>query len=188
MERAGGIILPGVGAFGDAMSALRRLGLVTVLKDFAATGKPLFGICLGMQLVMSESYEFGHHEGLDLVRGKVIPFPEPTENGHKLKVPHVGWNGIRCPEGDGASECAWSGSLLAGVSPGAYQYFVHSFIVQPMDPAVRLAETRYGDIAFCSALRCGGVIAVQFHPERSGPDGLRIYRNFARFFKSRDSA
>ena len=180
LKSAGAVILPGVGAFGDAMKALRHRGLVTAIRDLAASGKPLFGICLGMQLVMSESYEFGHHEGLDLIKGKVVQLPDPAENGNRLKVPHVGWNRVLRPARNGSVDGQWTDSVLAGLEAGTFQYFVHSFIAQPAESELVLGETRYGDVTFCSVLHQGSVTAVQFHPERSGPAGLHIYRNFAK--------
>jgi len=175
---ADAVILPGVGAFGDAMNALRQRDLIGVIKDLAAAGKPLFGVCLGMQLMMSESLEFGHHEGLGLVPGKVVRLPDPSENERALKIPQVGWNRIS-PSPNNYSPTAWNETLLQGLPTGAYQYFVHSFIAQPADPSVILAETQYGNVTFSSAVRYGSVTAVQFHPERSGPAGLSIYRNLA---------
>lgn len=165
---AAAVILPGVGAFGDAMATLTQLGLVGTLRDLAASGKPMIGICLGMQLLMSESHEFGRHRGLGIVEGEVVRF----DCG--LKVPQVGWNRIH-RNGDGS----WDGSWLDGIQDGEHMYFVHSFYVKPADPRVTLSRTRYGSIDFCSSLRQGNVLACQFHPERSGPQGIHMYRNIA---------
>lgn len=169
---ADAVILPGVGAFGDAMETLHRLDLVTVLQDIAVSPKPLVGVCLGVQLLMTESYEFGHHKGLGIIEGPVTRFDHPKEDGHELKVPQICWNRIygRAP---------WKGTLLDGVADGEYVYFVHSYYVQPRNPDVVLSTTRYGHIDFCSSLRKGNVFACQFHPERSGAQGLRMYRNLA---------
>lgn len=172
---ADAVILPGVGAFGDAMANLRRLDLVEPLRDIAQSAKPLVGICLGMQLVMSESFEFGRYEGLGLVKGPVVRFEEPTEGGRTLKVPQVGWNRVFPARAGG-----WKGTLLEGVGEGEYMYFVHSFYAKPEDGAVVLSTSDYGHIEFCSALSRGNVTAFQFHPERSGPAGLRVYANLAR--------
>lgn len=178
---ADAVILPGVGAFGDAMEALRRRDLVTVLKDVAARGRPLLGICLGLQLLLSESSEFGRHSGLDLVEGTVVAFPAPKERGRKLKIPQVGWNQLRYPaSGSQHGGLAWQRSYLRGLKEGDYMYFVHSFIVQPQDPEQVLSVSRYGDVEFCSSLRSGNIFGCQFHPERSGPLGLRLYHNLAR--------
>lgn len=154
VKRALGVILPGVGAFGDAMASLRERGLVEPLREAALT-KPFLGICLGMQLLMTKSYEFGEHEGLNVIEGEVLRL-------QSRKVPQVGWN-------------------LAG---DVYYYFVHSFYVKPADPKVVLTTTRYGDTEFCSSLQKGFVTACQFHPERSGLKGLLVYQNFARRIQS----
>lgn len=173
------VILPGVGAFGDAMHSLRDLGLVETLREIAAAGTPVIGICLGLQLFMSVSYEFGRHEGLGLIEGPVVRFDEPRdEQRGTLKVPQVGWNRILPPSG-AASGC-WDDSPLAGLSAGEYMYFVHSFYARPDDPQVVLSTSQYGNVAFCSSLRRGNVVAFQFHPERSGVQGLHIYENLRR--------
>jgi imidazole glycerol-phosphate synthase subunit HisH len=169
---ADAVILPGVGAFGDAMATLRQLDLVSVLKDCAAAGKPFMGICLGVQLLMTESYEFGRHKGLDLVEGDVVRFQDPREGGRILKVPHTGWNTLEAP-----ATTDWRGTLLDGINHGSYMYFVHSYLVRPADEAVVLSQTTHGDVTFCSTLRKGSIFACQYHPERSGPSGLRIYQN-----------
>ncbi|MGE4505766.1 MAG: imidazole glycerol phosphate synthase subunit HisH [Desulfovibrionaceae bacterium] len=171
---ADAVILPGVGAFGDAMQTLRELDLVHVLKDVAQRGTPLYGICLGLQLLMETSEEFGAHEGLGILKGTVVSLGSPREGGRTLKVPQVGWNSITPPEGRG-----FEGSPLACVSPGERFYFVHSFVVVPQDPEVVCSLTKYGDVEFCSSVRYGNVFACQFHPERSGARGLAVYRHIA---------
>jgi glutamine amidotransferase len=176
IANARSVILPGVGAYGDAMATLHRLDLVSVLRDFAASGKPLIGICLGVQLLMTESFEFGHHQGLDLITGQVVPFDHPREGDRALKVPQIGWNRI-CRAGQARWEAP--GSLLNDIDDGEYMYFVHSYIVQPQDPDVILSTSRYGQIEFCSSLQRGNVFACQFHPERSSNAGLRMYQNLA---------
>ena len=176
LVRSDFIILPGVGAFGDAMANLDELGLIEPIKEAAAGGKPVAGICLGMQLMMSESGEFGSHPGLDLIPGKVVRFKEPREDGRTLKVPQVGWNRVQPPSG----EKDWQDTPLQGVRPGEFMYFVHSYYAVPDDQAAVLAKTAYGSIEFCSAVRKGNIFACQFHPEKSGPAGLGIYRNLAR--------
>jgi glutamine amidotransferase len=179
--RASAIILPGVGAFGVAMENLRNLGLVDVLKEAVAEGKPLLGICLGMQLLMTESREFGHHQGLGIIQGDVAKLPEGMSGGCRLKVPQVGWNGIHSVPGDLGGDgrgSHWGGTVLQGLADGEYQYFVHSFYCRPVDRAV-LSRTQYGLFQFCSAVRQNNVQGCQFHPERSGPQGLQVYKNFA---------
>ena len=170
------VILPGVGAFGDAMACLERQDLVSPLRDVAASGKPLVGICLGLQLMMSESHEFGIHKGLGLFEGPVVRFDQPRGPEGILKVPQVGWNRIYRPVRD---VDPWTHTPLQELADGEYLYFVHSYYAQPVDPAVGLTVTRYGHIEFFSGLRKGNVYAFQFHPERSGPRGLQIYRNLA---------
>lgn len=174
VESADGIILPGVGAFGDAMQSLQRLGLVEVLHRVVHQGKPLLGICLGMQLLMTESEEFGLHQGLNLLNGRVVRFDCPRhDDGRILKVPQVGWNRI-VP----APQIDWKGTFLEGLTADTDMYFVHSYYIVPRDPSVILAVSRYGQIEFASAIRSGNLFACQFHPEKSGPSGIRIYRRF----------
>lgn len=174
------VILPGVGAYEDAMIALNESGLSKVLHEVAERGVPLVGVCLGLQLLMTESFEFGHHLGLGLIEGQVLPFEKPqAADGRILKVPQVCWNRIHQP-----SPGLWDDSFLADVDEDEYMYFVHSFYVKPASEDVVLATTTYGDVAFCSSLRRGNVFATQFHPERSGPQGLRVYENIAAYCKS----
>jgi imidazole glycerol-phosphate synthase subunit HisH len=177
VANARAIILPGIGAFGDAMAALHQLRLVDLLRTMAADGVPVVGVCLGMQLLMEQSHEFGSHEGLGLVKGTVeamAPLVAPA------KTPHVGWSGISRPRraaGEGSDP--WTGTLLEGVRDGCGMYFVHSFRVVPASPSAALAVSRYGGIEFCAAITVGAMTGFQFHPERSGPEGLQIYRNLA---------
>ncbi|MCS7158903.1 MAG: imidazole glycerol phosphate synthase subunit HisH [Gemmatales bacterium] len=179
---ADAVILPGVGAFGDAMDCLRQRDLVRPLQDIAQSGKFLIGICLGQQLLMTESFEFGRHRGLNIIEGPVVRFENPMGPSGPLKVPQVGWNRIYRPDylkQHLAGDC-WHHSPLENLRDGEYMYFVHSYYAQPADPSVVLSVTRYGHIEFCSSLRRGNVMAFQFHPERSGPAGIHIYRNLAR--------
>jgi imidazole glycerol-phosphate synthase subunit HisH len=174
------VILPGVGAYEDAMIALNESGLSKVLHEVAERGTPLVGVCLGLQLLMTESFEFGHHLGLGLIEGQVLPFDKPQDkSGRILKVPQVCWNRIHQPV-----SMHWDDSFLAGVDDDEYMYFVHSFYVKPASEDVVLATTSYGDVEFCSSLRRGNIFATQFHPERSGPQGLRVYENIAAYCKS----
>ena len=172
---ADAVILPGVGAYGDAMLTLHRLDLVNVLRDIAESPKPLVGICLGLQLLMTESYEFGHHKGLGIIEGQVVRFDAPKEKERILKVPQIGWNRIFLP----ANGLRWHGTLLDGIDEGEYMYFVHSYTVQPQDSHVILSNSRYGHIEFCSSIQHHNVFACQFHPERSGPGGMKLYHNLA---------
>ena len=135
--------------------------------------KPIFGICLGMQIVFDESHEFGHHEGIGLIKGKVLRLPE-SASGKRLKVPQIGWHAIYPPQ----ENERWAETPLKHVKPGAYMHFVHSYYVVPEDQEMTVAKTTYGDFAFCSAVARGNLLACQFHPERSGPVGIGIYKSF----------
>ncbi|MBI4199956.1 MAG: imidazole glycerol phosphate synthase subunit HisH [Chloroflexi bacterium] len=164
------VILPGVGAFGDAMASLRRLDLTGVIRDIALSAKPLLGICLGMQLLMTESCEFGRHQGLGIITGTVERLQSSDKGGRRLKVPQVGWNHIwRVRE--------WTGTPLGGLGDGDFMYFVHSYYVSPADTGMILSVSRYGVTQFCSSLQRRNIFACQFHPERSGQPALRIYHN-----------
>lgn len=158
------VILPGVGAFGAAMANLERLGLVEPVKKAALSGKPFLGICLGMQLLLSESDEMGLFRGLDLVPGRVVRFNIDSS----LKVPHMGWNALKME-----NPC----KLLDGVKEGSQVYFVHSFYPVPSDEFVA-ATSEYG-IRFCAVIARDNIFATQFHPEKSGVIGLRMLQNFA---------
>ncbi|HKC64013.1 MAG TPA: imidazole glycerol phosphate synthase subunit HisH, partial [Pyrinomonadaceae bacterium] len=180
IQNADAVILPGIGAFGDAMATLARLDLIEVLRDVAASGKPLIGICLGLQLLMTESFEFGRHKGLGIIEGQVVRFDNPVEDSRRLKVPQVGWNRIYQADYNGnGKDSAWNDSPLAEVADGEFMYFVHSYIVQPENRNVVLSLSRYGQIEFCSSINARNIFACQFHPERSGQEGLKIYRNMA---------
>ena len=157
------LILPGVGAFGDAMQNLARNGLDDAIRTAVRAGKPLLGLCLGLQLLFSKSEEFGRHEGLDLIPGVVRRFDDST-----LRVPHVGWNQI---------ESARPDPLLNNIPDGSYFYFVHSFFVEPVRPEDVLAWTSYGR-SFCSIASRDKVRGAQFHPEKSQEMGKRLLRNF----------
>jgi imidazole glycerol-phosphate synthase subunit HisH len=178
LSTADGVILPGVGAFGDAMNSLDRLELVPVLRDVATSGVPLLAICLGAQLLLETSEEFGRHDGLGVIPGRVVSLGQPLEDDKRLKVPHVGWNRVY-PSANGEGNEAWHGTLMEEQSRGEFMYFVHSFMLQPDDAHVVLAESVYGDLRFCSGMAWDNVTALQFHPERSGQQGLRIYERFA---------
>jgi len=188
------VILPGVGAFGDAMQSLRGLDLIGPLRDAATSGKPLMGICLGLQLLMTESFEFGNHRGLNIIEGQVVRFQDPQEGDKILKVPHVGWNGIFRPPGarDGggliAGETdAWKNTPLECIHDGELMYFVHSFYVVPERDNVISSVSRYGDHEFCSSLMAESVFGSQFHPERSGPEGLKMYNSFRKLIIRRQN-
>ena len=173
---AAGIILPGVGAFGDAMANLKKLDLIVALRDYVTMGRPLMGICMGMQLLMGHSEEFGFHEGLGIIEGAVVRFPDQDNYGQILKVPQVGWNRIFIP--DGKNENFWAASPLNDIANGEFMYFVHSFYVKPVAADVALSVSTYKGVTYCSALQKEGIFATQFHPERSAQNGLQIYKNW----------
>jgi glutamine amidotransferase len=177
IERAEALVLPGVGAFGDAMRNLRANGLVQPLLAVVDAGKPVLGICLGMQLLFEESEELGIHRGLGLLPGRVRRFPFGSRAASTLgpsrpmsKVPHIGWNQIRIRRAH---------PLLEGVPDGSFAYFVHSYYVEPGHPSPVVAETDYG-LDFASVVGRGNRMGIQFHPEKSQAVGLRILANFAR--------
>ncbi len=163
------VVLPGVGAFPDCMRNLEQGGFVEPILKVLNDGRPFLGICLGLQLLFTESEEFGVHKGLDVIPGRVVRFPEGmTEDEEELKVPHMGWNQVsikRCPP------------VFNGISEGTNFYFVHSYYVQPEDPSVIATTTNYG-IEFCSSIWKDNIVATQFHPEKSQEKGLAILRNF----------
>lgn len=165
------LVLPGVGAFADAMRELAARGLVEPVKAHAATGRPFMGICVGMQLLLAESTEFGRHAGLGIIPGTVEKIPDAG-----VKVPHVGWNAITPPHAG-----AWRGSPLEDIdaeTPAPMVYFVHSYNAVPTNEDDRLADAAYGNVRVCAAVRRGNVVGFQFHPEKSGPVGLRVLSRF----------
>ena len=169
-------ILPGVGAFGNAMHNLGKLDLISPIKDFIASGKPFMGICLGLQLLFTESTEFGAARGLDVIEGQVVKFPSETPGGDKIKVPHMGWNQMIRPQ-DAA--CVWGSTPLRRIVQGEYMYFVHSFYVVPEDKGAVLCTTQYQGISFCSGVLRDNIFAVQFHPEKSAREGIKVYSDWA---------
>ncbi len=170
------LILPGVGAFGKGIENLTERGLVGPIKEAVASGKTLLGICLGMQLLMTEGEEFGVHAGLDMVKGMVRRFTEPNSDGPYFKIPHVGWDKLNLPASSKGNP--WEGTIFNGLREEVFVYFVHSYIVVPDSPSDILAETVYGNDRFCSALRQDNLYGCQFHPELSGEVGLQIIRDF----------
>lgn len=168
------VVLPGVGAFADGMTELRRQGLDTVVREVAARGIPLLGICLGMQMLLDESDEFGTTTGLGLISGRVVPVPSATADGHPQKIPHIGWNALVLPRG----RESWEGTLLQELKPGEAVYFVHSFMASPTDPGHRIADCLYGNMPVSAAVERNNVYGCQFHPEKSGEVGLRVLKSF----------
>ena len=159
------MVLPGVGAFRDAISELKKQDMVGPIRDHVAAGRPFLGICLGLQLLFDVGYEDGEWEGLGIVPGKVVRFEDQPD----LKIPHMGWNSL---------EFAHESPLLTGIEPGSHFYFVHSYYVAPDDDSVVLARSEHGT-KFCAAISRGNLFATQFHPEKSQTDGLRLLKNFA---------
>ena len=168
------VILPGVGAFSAGMAALKTQSLDEVIKQVASSGKPLLGICLGMQMLMEESEEFGLTTGLGLVQGRVIEIPSTTPDGIPLKRPHIGWNDLLLP----LHAHDWNASILQYVDVRESMYFVHSFMAVPTDILDRLADCRYGNILISACIKHGNVTGCQFHPEKSGEAGLQILKSF----------
>lgn len=167
------LILPGMGAFGVAMDQLNKSGLTGSIKEYANSGKPLLGVCLGLQLLFDYSEEFGHHEGLGLVRGKVLRFPD-TVNGTKVKIPNIGWSGIMP-----YNNTRWDNSPLKDVpKEDCKMYFVHSYYVLPDNENDMLSRTNYLGFDYTSSVASSNIYGVQFHPEKSGEPGLTIYKNF----------
>lgn len=178
LSAAEAVILPGVGAFGDAMKTLKERDLIGPLKEVAESGKVLLGVCLGMQLLMESSEEFRDQRGLGLVEGHTLRFSPVSLDNRKVKVPQIGWNRIRRPE-----PRRWDGTPLQSLDDGAFMYFLHSYLVQPKDERVTLARTTYAGVDYCSALRQDNIYGFQFHPERSGRGGLRVYEWLATALK-----
>lgn len=167
------LVLPGVGAFADGMLGLTELGLVEPIKTFAARDRPFLGICLGMQLMLDESEEFGANEGLGLIPGKVVAIPAVGSNGAPHKIPHIGWNEICAPAG-----ISWEESILKNTPENSSFYFVHSFTAVPALPEHRLADCYYNGQVIAAAIRKDNLYGCQFHPEKSGEIGHTIINTF----------
>lgn len=168
---ADGVILPGVGAFGDAMDKLHTYGLVSVIKECVEKKIPFLGVCLGLQLMFESSEESPGVEGLSLLKGKIVRIP--SDGG--LKVPHIGWNSLMFPS---------EGRLFSGLAEDTYVYFVHSFYLQAEEEEIVKATTEYGTLIHASVEK-GNVFACQFHPEKSSEAGMQILRNFIKVTKER---
>lgn len=170
VERASKLVLPGVGAFRDCMNNLRSGGFVEPIKRHIDSGRPFLGICLGLQLLFTESEEFGRHQGLGIIPGRVVRFPtDMRQGGEELKVPHMGWNQI---------EHGGNLRLFEGIPSGAHFYFVHSYYPELADATLATATCTYG-VPFPAAVERGALFATQFHPEKSQRWGLRLLQNFA---------
>lgn len=165
IRRADRVILPGVGAFGDAMERLREYGLVDAIREVTAAGKPFLGICLGLQLLFESSEESPGVAGLGLLRGRILRIPDCPG----LKIPHIGWNSLEIKTG---------ARLFQGIENGAYVYFIHSYYLEAQNPDIVAATTEYSACIHAS-VESGNIFACQFHPEKSGQIGLQILKNFA---------
>ena len=168
------LVLPGVGAFRSCVEELAKHGLTEVVREFALCGRPMLGICVGMQMLFASSDEFGVTPGLALIPGHVTAVPATGIDGVPHKIPHIGWNRLQLPEGSDS----WVGTLLAGLTPGeASVYFVHSYTARPQ-PSNRVADVDYDGRLISAVVRSGSLYGCQFHPEKSGETGLSIIRNF----------
>jgi glutamine amidotransferase len=168
------VVLPGVGAFPNAMEALKKFDLVQVIQEFARARKPLLAICLGMQLLMDESDEFETTSGLGLIPGRVVAVPNQTVSGEKQKIPHIGWNSLHPI----SSPDRWIGTLLQENMLGDAAYFVHSFMAEPSNQINRVADAIYGGHRISAVISKENITGCQFHPEKSGEVGLKILRRF----------
>ncbi len=168
------VVFPGVGAFPAAMKKLKQTALDDVVREVASKGTALLAICLGMQLLMDESDEFGTNLGLGIINGRVEAIPKRTINGEELNVPHIGWNSLKAPE----DRSTWNDTILKQNQNGDFVYFVHSFMVEPADKRIRIAETTYGGHKITATILKDNITGCQFHPEKSGALGLKILETF----------
>lgn len=175
VARAERLVVPGVGAFRDTMREMTALGFDDAVREYVQTGRPMFGICVGMQMLFDASEEFGEHAGLGILPGRVMAVPSTTVAGDPQRVPHIGWNDLVEP--DGGRD--WSGTLLDSITHAKPAvYFVHSFAAVPDNADDRLADCYYGGHRISSAVQRDNVMATQFHPERSGELGLKMISRF----------
>lgn len=181
-ERAGAaldghVVLPGVGAFGDAMTGIRSRGFDAEIAAHVAAERPFLGICVGMQVMFDAGEEFGVTPGLGLIEGRVVPIAEHGTDGRRHRIPLVGWRPLQACEGG----MPWANSLLRGVAPGAQAYFVHSFTGRPDRAQDLLAQASYDGVPICAAVQRGSAVGCQFHPEKSAQTGLALLKTFLAF-------
>lgn len=172
IDEADALILPGVGAFIEAMQNLEALDIVNVIKDNVKNGKPIFGVCLGLQLLFTKSEEFGSGEGLNLISGTIRKFPSAVEE-KKIRVPQIAWNKIY------RKDQSWNKTALKDLQQNEFMYFVHSYYVDPEHDSCILTQTNYEGVEYCSAISQDNIFATQFHPEKSAEKGISIYKNWA---------
>lgn len=172
VRKASRVVLPGVGAFADCVKELSTRGLDEALRDFGTTGRPLLGICVGMQVLFSRGFEFGNHSGLGLLSGEVVEISRLKTDGSRRRIPHVGWAPLNI--------CFDGAPLLKNVVEGSAAYFVHSFQAEPTFSKIVAATADYHGLTICAAVSDENILGCQFHPEKSGALGLRVLRNFLR--------
>lgn len=171
IQNADALILPGVGAFKEAMTNLEKYNLINVIKNFIISGKPFMGVCLGLQLLFEESNEFENSKGLGIIKGKVSKLTFDSVNN--IKIPHIGWNSIYKRNIND-----WNNTPLQDLKNGTDMYFVHSYHVKPLDESIISSYTNYNDLIFASSIKKDNIFACQFHPEKSAKEGLDIYSNW----------
>lgn len=172
VAQASKLIFPGVGTFGDCMMALKERGLIPAIREYIAKDKPFLGICVGMQVMFDAGEEFGEHEGLGIIPGRVVRIPAQGTGGRPHKIPHIGWSALHAKQ-------SWKDTPLAPLEgKGASVYFVHSYMGAPSNASHRLADADYNGVTICAAVRRGNAYGCQFHPEKSGEAGLSILKRF----------
>jgi len=170
IESSDALVLPGVGSFEAGTKGIQIRNLGNCIKEFVESNRPILGICLGAQIMLSKGYEFGKFDGLGIVEGNVMSFPKLQQG---TKIPHIGWNKIYSPKSK-----SWTDSILNSIEDNTSLYFVHSYILEPSNQEDILALSSYGGHEFCSVIKRGNIYGCQFHPEKSGEMGLRIIKNF----------
>lgn len=170
------VLLPGVGAFGDCMEQMHQLGFADAVRRFVDAGRPLLGICVGMQVLHALGEEFGRHEGYGFIPGTVSAIPRTAADGRPHKTPHIGWTALQPPAE--ATRDRWRGTVLEPLEPGTAVYFVHSFTAAPEVAGDRLADCDYNGRRIAAAVQRDNITGLQFHPEKSGPAGLAVLARF----------